>query len=205
MTLRRRGLVGCGRRPTVDERGAYNVQAAGSTAQLTGVCYRCSARRQVSFASVHQRRRRRARLHSPIQTHVFEDARNDAAVGNESNHLQLAATIGTPAQINSEYTLEAGHPAHRRTANIGLAFIVTAHFDGDLGASHDVCSLSGVRREYPVVTYQMGFGAWHQRCQSGDEVMGLEQYVGGAVTKRSLQLSVVVRLTGVEWRIGDDG
>ena len=90
MTLRRRGRVGGGRRPTVGERGAYNVQAAGSRAQLTGVCYPCSARRQVSFASVHQRRRRRARLDSPLQTQVFEDARNDAGLGNESNHLQLA-------------------------------------------------------------------------------------------------------------------
>ena len=44
MTLRRRGRVGCGRRPTVGERSAYNVQAAGSTAQLTGVCYPRSAR-----------------------------------------------------------------------------------------------------------------------------------------------------------------
>ena len=97
MTLRRRGRVGGGRRPTVGERGAYNVQAAGSTAQLTGVCYPCSARRQVSLASVHQRCRRRARLDSPLQTHVFEDARGDTWVGNESNHSQFAATIGAPA------------------------------------------------------------------------------------------------------------
>jgi len=50
MTLRRRGRVGGGRRPTVDERGAYNGQAAGPTARLTGVRYPCGARRQVSFA-----------------------------------------------------------------------------------------------------------------------------------------------------------
>jgi len=43
MTLRRRRLVGCGRRPTVGGRSAYNVQAAGSTAQWTDVCYPCSA------------------------------------------------------------------------------------------------------------------------------------------------------------------
>ena len=119
MTLRRRGRVGGGRRPTVGERGAYNVQAAGSRAQLTGVCYPCSARRQVSFASVHQRRRRRARLDSPLQTQVFEEARNDAGIGNESNHLQRAATMGTPAQINSEYPLQSRHPTHWRSARIG--------------------------------------------------------------------------------------
>jgi hypothetical protein len=34
----------------------------------------------------------------------------------------------------------------------------------------------------------MGFGARHQRCQSGDEVLRLTQYMGGAIAKRSLQL-----------------
>ena len=34
----------------------------------------------------------------------------------------------------------------------------------------------------------MGFGAWHQRCQSGGEVVRLEQHVGGAIAKRPLQL-----------------
>ena len=137
MTLRRRGRVGGGRRPTVGERGAYNVQAAGSRAQLTGVCYPCSARRQVSFASVHQRRRRRARLDSPLQTQVFEDARNDAGVGNESNHLQLSATMGTPAQINSEYPLQSRHPTHWRSARIGRGAIGAARFARCLGAAHD--------------------------------------------------------------------
>jgi len=37
MTLRRRGRVGGGRRPTVGERGAYNVQAAGSAHQQAAV------------------------------------------------------------------------------------------------------------------------------------------------------------------------
>ena len=137
MTLRRRGRVGGGRRPTVGERSAYNVQAAGSTAQLTGVCYPCSARRQVSFASVHQRRRRRERLDSPLQTQVFEDARNDAGVGNESNHLQRAATMGTPAQINSEYPLQSHHPAQRRGAHAGLGlgeFGARTRFGGSGGA-----------------------------------------------------------------------
>ena len=134
MTLRLGGRVGCGRRPTVGERGAYNVQAAGSTAQLTGVCYPCSARRQVSFASVHQRRRRRARLDSPLQTQVFEDARNDAGLGNESNHLQRAATMGTPAQINSEYPLQSSHPTHWRSARIGRGAIGAARFARCLGA-----------------------------------------------------------------------
>ncbi|MFT5390017.1 MAG: hypothetical protein ACI8PT_000197 [Gammaproteobacteria bacterium] len=36
MTLRRRGLVGCGRRPTVEERGAYNVQACTFNGPIDG-------------------------------------------------------------------------------------------------------------------------------------------------------------------------
>jgi hypothetical protein len=75
MTLRRRGLVGCGCRPTVD---------------------------------------------SPIQAHGFEDARHDAGVGNGSHHLQLAAIMGTPAQINSEY------PHRRAIQLIGVVHALAA-------------------------------------------------------------------------------
>ena len=128
------------------------MQAAGSTAQLTGVCYACSARRQVSFASVHQRRRRRARLDSPIQTHVFEAARNDAGVANESNHLQLAATIGTPAQINSEYPLQSRHPTHWRSAHIGRGAIGAARFARELGPCHDARYEIGTCESSPSVS-----------------------------------------------------
>ena len=93
MTLRRRGLVGCGYRPTVDERGAYNVQAAGPTAQLTRVRYPCRSGRQVSFTSVRHSQRRRTWLLRPIQTHVLEDARNDAGSANQCNHSQLTTTM----------------------------------------------------------------------------------------------------------------
>ena len=39
-TLRGRGLLGCGGRPTVDERGADSLQATGLVAKMTRVRYR---------------------------------------------------------------------------------------------------------------------------------------------------------------------
>ena len=41
------------------------------------------------FMSVCQCRRQRVRLHAPKHTDVLENARNDARLGNGSNHLQL--------------------------------------------------------------------------------------------------------------------
>ena len=127
MTLRRRGRRGGGRRPTVDERGAYNGQAAGSTARLTGVRYPCSARRQVSFASVHQRRRRGARLDTPLQANVLKDARDDVRLGNSANDLAGAAAPRAPAPVDGKYPVQSGHPAQRRGAHAGLGL-------GELGA-----------------------------------------------------------------------
>ena len=115
-------------------------------------------------------------------------------------------------QVDGEYALEPGHPAERRNSNIGRAFIVPGDFTGYLEAGHDVGSLVGIGREHPVVPNQMGFGAWHQRCQAGDEIVRLTkspggdfeppkadpkgggqdarnlQYVRGAIAKRTLQL-----------------
>ena len=105
---------------------------------------------------------------------MLEDARNDAGLGNDSNHTQLSATMRAALQVDGEYALEPGHPAERRNSNIGRAFIVPGDFTRYLGAGHDVGSLVGIGREHPVVAHQMGFRAWHQRCQSGDEVLWLE-------------------------------
>ena len=90
---------------------------------------------------------------------MFEDARNDAGLGNHSYHSRLTTTMRAVLQVNGEYALEPGHPAHRCNSNIGLAFVVRDDFDRDLGASDDICSLARVWREHPVVTNQMGFGS----------------------------------------------
>jgi len=67
-------------------------------------------------------------VQSSIQAHVLEDACNHSWNGNGTNHLQLATTMGTPAQINSEYPLQSRHPTHRRSARIGRAAIGAARF-----------------------------------------------------------------------------
>ena len=114
----------------------------------------------MSFTSVRHCQRRRTWLPHTIEPHVLEDARNDAGLGNDSNHTQLSATMRAALQVDGEYALEPGHPAERRNSNIGRAFIVPGDFTGYLGAGHDVGSLVGIGREHPVVAHQMGFGAW---------------------------------------------
>jgi hypothetical protein len=114
------GLDGRRRRPTHDERTAYNGQAAGPTARLTCVRYPGRSGRHGSFTSARHGRRRRMCLQPSIQAHVLEDACNHSWIGNGANHLQLSATMGTPAQINSEYPLQSRHPTHWRSARIGL-------------------------------------------------------------------------------------
>ena len=116
------------------------------------VRYPCGSGRQVAVTAVRQSRRRRTWLDSPIQAQMFEDARNDTGVGNDSNHLQLAATIGAPAQINGEYPLQSRQPAHWRSARIGRGFIGAACFARYLGACHDARSLGSIGRKYSVVT-----------------------------------------------------
>jgi hypothetical protein len=156
---------------------------------MTRVRYRWRPVRQAgSFTSIRQGQRRRTWLDPPIEPHVFEDACNDTWVGNGANHLQLVATMGAIAKVNRESPLQSSHPAHWRSVRSGPGLIVGCRLARYLGAGHDICPLAGIGREYPVVTNQMGFGARHQRCQSGDEVVRLEQHVRGAIAKRPLQL-----------------
>ena len=101
----------------------------GQTATMTRERYRWRCVGQMgSFTTIRHSQRRCTWLGRPSQPQVFEDARHDAGVGNDSNHLPLAATMGTPAHINSEHPLESRHPTHRRTASSGRAFIARARF-----------------------------------------------------------------------------
>ena len=54
MALRRLGLVGCGFRPTVDDRGACDRQAAGSTATMTRERYRNRNRNRYRWRCMRQ-------------------------------------------------------------------------------------------------------------------------------------------------------
>jgi hypothetical protein len=46
--------------------------------------------------------------------------------------------------------------------------------DAYVGAGYDARPLAGIGRKYPLIPEQMNLGAWHPRCQSGDEVVPLE-------------------------------
>ena len=87
----------------LEERTSFNRQAAGPTAQLTRVRYPGRSGRQGSFTSVRRWRRQRTSQQPSIQAHVLEDACNHSWIGNGANHLQLSATMGTPAQINRKH------------------------------------------------------------------------------------------------------
>jgi hypothetical protein len=96
MARRRLGLVRCGCRPTVDECGACDRQAAGSTATMTRYRNRNRNRNRWrcvgqmgSFTTIRHSQRRRTWLGRPSQTHVFEDARHDAT----RHHQRLGVLV----------------------------------------------------------------------------------------------------------------
>ena len=97
------GGVGIGVGPTRDERHAYKARVAG----LNGASdRRALAQRllkaQVLFAST--RLRRCARLDTPGEANVLEDARDDARLGDGGNELQFAAAYRAPAQSSMANT-----------------------------------------------------------------------------------------------------
>ena len=124
--------------------------------------------------------------------------------------MQLAATIGTPTQINSEYPLQSRHPTQWRSARIGCGAIGAARFARWRGAGHDARSRAlhhATGRQAPALQRQMLFQPAARRGAAvSDRVVtrqpgqigwrGEEQQVDSAPTHRVACLGVSLAIFG---------
>ena len=112
--------------------------------------------------------------------HGVENSSDDIELGHFANHAQLA-------ELDIENLFESRHPTPRRTA-LWLGSIGACGTTIGCPGLDDEAAVSGVRREYAVISEEMRSWARYQGRQTGDEVVRFEQYVRRCISKWPLQL-----------------
>ena len=113
---------------------------------------------------------------------VREDALNDGGVFDARDHLEPPAAAAAALEVDGEHALESLRPVHgdvpgRRSLGRGCVAVraPASARRGDRGAQRRM------RGEDAVVPRQVHPRRGHEGGETGDEVQGLEQDVGGAV------------------------
>jgi hypothetical protein len=120
---------------------------------------------------------------------MLEDAGDGIGLGHFANDTKFPATFWTGRELDTEHTLEPGHPSHRHGGRFAciLAWLSAR---GRSIAGHNEVTVPGVGREQTMISDQMGPRTRHQRGEASDEIVGFEQHVGGAIGERRWCASV---------------